>query len=95
MSQLEYTRIEKEFGLSRTSVYTLMKSITDKSLNEYITMIRMRQAGRMLENGNLTLKEVALACGYTDPFYFSRVFKKQMGLSPSDYKKRINQENQE
>lgn len=72
-----------------------MKSITDKSLNEYITMIRMRQAGRMLENGNLTLKEVALACGYTDPFYFSRVFKKQMGLSPSDYKKRINQENQE
>lgn len=94
-SDLSSERIEKEFGLSRTSVYTLMKSITDKSLNEYITMIQMRQAGRMLENGNLTLKEVALACGYTDPFYFSRVFKKQMGLSPSDYKKRINQENQE
>ena len=49
-SGLSSEMIEKEFGLSRTSVYTLMKSITDKSLNEYITMIRVRQAGRMLEN---------------------------------------------
>lgn len=94
-SGLSSEMIEKEFGLSRTSVYTLMKSITDKSLNEYITMIRVRQAGRMLENSTLTLKEIAQACGYTDPFYFSRVFKKQMGLSPSEYKKRMNQENQE
>ncbi len=94
-SGLSSEMIEKEFGLSRTSVYTLMKSITDKSLNEYITMIRVRQAGRMLENSSLTLKEIAQACGYTDPFYFSRVFKKQMGLSPSEYKKRMNQENQE
>lgn len=93
-SGLSSEMIEKEFGLSRTSVYTLMKSITDKSLNEYITMIRVRQAGRMLENSSLTLKEIAQACGYTDPFYFSRVFKKQMGLSPSEYKKRMNQENQ-
>lgn len=87
---LSSERIEKEFGLSRTSIFNLMKTITDKSLTEYITMIRIRQAIALLKEQNSAgLKEIAASCGYSDPFYFSRVFKKQTGYSPSEYKKMI------
>ena len=82
--------IEKEFGLSRTSIFKIMKTITDKSLNEYITTIRMRHAITLIKcKDALSLKEIALTCGYSDPLYFSRVFKKQTGYSPSEYKKKI------
>lgn len=94
-SHLSSEMIEKEFGLSRTTLYNLMKSITDKSLNEYITMIRLRQASLLLTNTDNTLKEIALLCGYSDPFYFSRVFKKQMGISPSEYKKKVTESKKE
>lgn len=90
---LSSEKIEKEFGLSRTSVFKIMKTITDKSLNEYITMIRIRQASSLLEKSEeISLKEIAECCGYNDPFYFSRVFKKQTGYSPSEYRKLIRGE---
>lgn len=78
--------IEKEFGISRTALFNLMKTITDKSLNEYITTIRIRQAIAFLKQ-DLTIHEIAEKCGYSDAFYFSRVFKKQTGCSPKEYKK--------
>lgn len=91
---LNSDKIEKEFGLSRTSIFKIMKTITDKSLNEYITMIRIRQAISFLKKSEtLSLKEIAEACGYSDPFYFSRVFKKQTGYSPSEYRRLVSEEN--
>ncbi len=90
---LSSEKIEKEFGLSRTSVFKIMKTITDQSLNEYITMIRMRQALSLLERDEeISLKEIAEACGYGDPFYFSRVFKKHTGYSPSEYRKLVSED---
>lgn len=82
--------IEKEFGLSRTSIFKILKEVTDKSLVEYITMIRIRKAISFIrQNPTITLKELANACGYADPFYFSKVLKKQTGQSFATYKKII------
>lgn len=79
--------IEKQFGISRTTLFKIMKSVTDKSLIEYITMIRMRQAIRLLKSSSsITIKEVATQVGYSDPYYFSRAFKKHTSYSPKEYK---------
>jgi len=51
----------------------------------YLMRMRMDRAGRLLVEGKLTVKAVAAAVGFDDPYYFSRVFKQQVGLSPSDY----------
>ncbi|MHC4873807.1 MAG: helix-turn-helix transcriptional regulator [Planctomycetota bacterium] len=50
----------------------------------YLTQLRMQKALRMLENESLKIGEVASHCGYTDPNYFCRIFKKQFGYAPSE-----------
>ncbi len=53
------------------------------SFNDYLNSIRLETAQQMLEDGNHSMKEIAYAVGYHDPNYFSRIFKKFKGVSPS------------
>lgn len=88
--KLSSLMIEDKFNISRSYLFRIMKNITDKSLNEYITMIRIYKAIEYLhQDDDISLKEIASNCGYTDALYFSRVFKKQTGHSPSEYRKMI------
>ncbi|SFD00024.1 helix-turn-helix domain-containing protein [Butyrivibrio sp. YAB3001] len=53
---------------------------------EYLTNVRIEKAKKLLENPNLSIKEICASCGYTDPNYFSRSFKKNVGVTPTEYK---------
>ncbi|HXC99652.1 MAG TPA: helix-turn-helix transcriptional regulator, partial [Verrucomicrobiae bacterium] len=53
---------------------------------DYFTRLRMRHACRLLSSGSASVKEVAAALGYGDPFYFSRVFKSVNKVPPSKYR---------
>lgn len=57
---------------------------------EYLTNIRIEKAKELLENSGLSIKEICLSCGYTDPNYFSRSFKKNVGVTPTEYKEKLN-----
>jgi len=50
-----------------------------------LNRFRLRQARRLLESGTLSIGEVAAAVGYSDSSYFCRVFRRETGMSPSDY----------
>jgi AraC-like DNA-binding protein len=52
----------------------------------FFIRFRMRRACRLLDTKRYSVKEVAAALGYEDPFYFSRVFKSVNGMAPSDYR---------
>jgi len=54
---------------------------------EYFNHLRIQRACQLLHFGDLRINEVASQLGIDDPFYFSRLFKKHMGVSPADYKK--------
>ncbi|HHY83502.1 MAG TPA: AraC family transcriptional regulator [Clostridiales bacterium] len=54
---------------------------------EYLTRIRMEEAKRLLKDRSMTILDVSSRVGYDDPGYFSKVFKKNMGLSPNQYRK--------
>ena len=57
------------------------------SFIEYVTTLRINHAIRLLDsNQKLSIGEIALEVGYSDQYYFSRVFKKSTGYSPKDYK---------
>ena len=80
----ELAEIEK---LSISRYQTLFKSVFNMSPGQYVTKAKMDAACDLLEKTNLSIGEVAEAVGYEDYRYFSRVFKKQKGITPSEYKK--------
>ncbi|SEG09977.1 two-component system, response regulator YesN [Butyrivibrio sp. Su6] len=56
---------------------------------EYLTNVRIEKAKKLLEESDLSIKEICISCGYTDPNYFSRSFKKNVGVTPTEYKDRF------
>lgn len=70
-------------GLSRFHFSRLFKQLTDKSLMEYINMIRIHKSERLLQHTSMTISEVAMTTGFNDIYYFSRTFKKMKQVSPT------------
>jgi two-component system response regulator YesN len=58
---------------------------------EYLTRIRIEEAKRLLKDRNITINAIASDVGYDDPGYFSKVFKKNTGLSPNQYRRNTGQ----
>ncbi|MBT3193064.1 MAG: helix-turn-helix transcriptional regulator [Verrucomicrobia bacterium] len=75
--------LAREFGLAPEYVNALFKSEIGISPTQYIHRERIMRAHRLLVDEGLSVKEAAAAVGFNDPFYFSRIFKKVMGISPS------------
>jgi len=74
-------------GMSRSVLFRKIKSLTGMNINELITLIRIRKARNLLSTQNKSVKEIAYLVGFSDPKYFSTVFKKHFGISPSEIKK--------
>ena len=55
------------------------------NLSDYINTMRIHQACALMEQGFTSAKDISLLCGYQDPLYFSRVFKRKTGTSPREY----------
>jgi AraC-like DNA-binding protein len=72
-----------DMRVSRTLLHTKLKKITGLSTTEFIRSIRLKQAYVYLKKGGLTVAEIAYKCGFNDPNYFSRCFKKQYHIFPS------------
>lgn len=68
---------------------TIFKSATGETFIEALTRVRMEKARRILETSNMKSYEVALSVGYNDPHYFSSIFKKHMGVTPTEYAKQL------
>lgn len=76
--------------LGRTVFYRKVRGVTGYSPNEYIRIMRMKKAAALLQDATITIAEVAYQVGMNDPFYFSKCFKQQFGVSPSTYRKEGN-----
>lgn len=78
----------QHFSFGRTVFYKKMKGISGYSPKDFIRIIRMKKAAELLQDHDITVAEVAFDIGYNDPEYFSRLFKKHFGETPSEYKTR-------
>lgn len=74
-------------SLGRTILYRKVKGVTGYAPKEYLRIMRMKKAAELLLKPEVNVSEVAYAVGLSDPFYFSKCFKQQFGMSPSTYKK--------
>ena len=79
-------------GLVNISPYyfsKLFKQETGKNFIEYLTEIRLKNARELLQDSRLSIKEICAQSGYSDPNYFSRIFKKYEGVTPSEFRERL------
>jgi AraC-like DNA-binding protein len=80
------TDITQELGMSRSLLHTKMKNLMNTSAGDYIRHKRIQKACQMITDGH-NVSETAYSCGFADPNYFSKVFKKVVGVAPSEYTK--------
>ncbi|MDF9796390.1 signal transduction histidine kinase/ligand-binding sensor domain-containing protein/DNA-binding response OmpR family regulator [Catalinimonas alkaloidigena] len=73
--------------LSRSQVHRKIKALTGHSTSIYIRLIRLQKAKELLDSNDLTIAEVAYRVGFKSPVYFSQIFKKTFGKSPSESRK--------
>lgn len=73
--------------LGRTIFYRKVRGVTGYTPNEYMRVMRMKKAAEMLAEGTDTISEISYKIGINDPFYFSKCFKQQFGVTPSAYQK--------
>jgi AraC-like DNA-binding protein len=86
-------QMSKELGMSRTNMHRKLKAITGFPPSELIRNIRLRKAASLLLNKADTVSQISLMVGFEDHSYFSKSFKKQFGVTPSEYlssKERLN-----
>ena len=87
-SQLSVDDLATMMGVGRSVFYRKVRGITGYSPNEYLRVMRMKKAADLLaQSDEFAIAEVARQVGINDPFYFSKCFKTQFGITPSAYQK--------
>jgi AraC-like DNA-binding protein len=72
-------------GMSRASLHRKLKAITGFPPSEFIRNIRLRKAAALLTSQADSVTQIGIAVGFEDQSYFSKSFKKQYGVPPSEY----------
>jgi len=80
------SEIAEQMKFSSSYLSTIFKNETGYSINEYLTAYRLQVAKKLLRDSELKIYEIAEEIGIPDMYYFSNVFKKNIGVSPSEYR---------
>ncbi len=78
--------VSREVDISPYYFSKIFKEETGENFIEYVTAIRIAKAKELLLGSELSMKEICAEVGYADPNYFSRTFKKNVGVTPTEYK---------
>jgi len=92
--ELSVSTIAEELSYNAKYLSHLFKEKIGVGYTEYLRNIRLKYAVSLLNHGIESVKNIAFLSGFSDPLYFSNVFKKAFGMSPKDYRKKTSQ-NQE
>ena len=85
-TELTVERMSEAMNMSRVNFYKRMLSLTGSTPSEFIRLIRMRHAERLLREGKYGVSEVAYKVGFNNPRYFTKYFREMYGVIPSQYK---------
>jgi two-component system, response regulator YesN len=84
--ELDLEKTAAKFNLSIYYFSRIFKDILGYNFPDYINKVRIDMAKELLKNDSISIKEICYSVGYSDPNYFSKVFKKYEGLTPSEFK---------
>ena len=84
-SDLSVEELSQALGMSRVHLYKKLVNITGKTPIEFIRVIRLKRAAQLLRQSQQNVSEVAYQVGFNNPKYFSKYFKEEFGVLPSNY----------
>lgn len=84
--------ISRRFAYNPKYLSGHFKATFHTGISSYITTLRIQRACTLMEQGFTSVKDIAAQCGFDDKFYFSKVFKKRMGVSPSEHIRSLENE---
>jgi DNA-binding response OmpR family regulator len=85
---IDITDLCREIAMSRSALYRKLKALTGNSIQDFIRMVKLRKASRMLLETTLAITEIACQSGFPNTKHFSTSFRKQFGKTPSEYRQR-------
>ncbi|CAL1516736.1 substrate-binding domain-containing protein [Chitinophaga sp. MM2321] len=88
--QLSVEDICQHLSISRVQLYRKVKQLLDCNVNDYILDARVKKARYLLLNSSLPVAEIAYACGFSSPAYFSTVFKARSQQTPKSFREQVN-----
>lgn len=84
-----------QFGINESYLSRMFKNQTGKNLIYYVNEKKMHKARELLGNPHIMIKEAAYAVGYDDQFYFNKLFKRFFHVSPTEFRRRIQSQQEE
>ena len=87
----DVAKFSHSIGISRVGLYNKLKVLTNHSVQEFIYIIKLKRSSQLLRESGMSVTEVSYEVGFKDPSHFSKLFKKQFGISPKVYKKENSQ----
>lgn len=87
---LSVEHIARKFNYSRQHLSLLYKSLSGSNLNDVIIDEKLRKAKSLLGESTLSISQISDSLGYSSPQYFSRIFNKKLGFTPSHYRRSIS-----
>ena len=82
----------RALNMSHSQLHRKLTALTGLSAGKFIRAIRLKQAEELLADPERSITAIALDTGFNDPDYFSRVFRQEFGISPTDYRKELTKE---
>ena len=89
MEDISLTSLSAKYNISLGHLSKMIKDNLQVNFSDYISSLRIQRAKELLRDDSLSIQEIAEIVGYNDYFYFTKVFKKVEGISPSKYRKSI------
>lgn len=84
--ELKVEEMAESVNMGRTAFYEKIRELVGVSPSDFLRHIRMQRARELVTHSKLTISEIAYSVGFTDPKYFSKCFKKETGMTPSEYR---------
>lgn len=93
-AELSVDQFAREMMVSKSLLFKKIKAITGNSIVDFVNLYKLRKAAeRLAKGGQQNISEIAFDVGFNDPKYFSRIFRKVYGVTPSEYAKDLNLRN--
>ena len=80
--------LSQHLNMSRSNLHRKLKGISGLSPNDFIRLIRLKKAVKLMEEGESRINEICFMVGFNSPSYFAKCFQKQFGVLPKEYIKK-------